>query len=71
MVQQAADERAPHKVARYAEDLADAFHRFYTHAQVLGEDAALSSARYWLCEAARITVAAALAILGVTPRDRM
>ena len=31
----------------------------------------LSVARFWLCEAARITVSAALGILGVTPRERM
>ena len=48
-----------------------AFHGFYTRVQVLGEDRALSSARYWLCEAARVTVAAALGIRGVTPRERM
>ena len=72
VVQQAATDRSPHKVARYAEELADAFHRFYTECQVLDADApALSTARYWLCEAARVTVAAALNVLGVTPRERM
>jgi arginyl-tRNA synthetase len=71
VVARAAEDRAPHRVARYAEDLADAFHRFYTECQVLGEDEALSRARYWLCEAARISVAAALGLLGVTPRERM
>ena len=68
----AADDRAPHKVARYAEELADAFHRFYTECQVIDAEAPeLSVARFWLCEAARITVSAALGILGVTPRERM
>ena len=68
----AADERAPHKVAHYAEGLADAFHRFYTERTVIDTDApAVSVARFWLCEATRITVAAALGILGVTPRERM
>ncbi|HUG85735.1 MAG TPA: arginine--tRNA ligase [Euzebya sp.] len=71
VVARAADERAPHRVARYAEDLADAFHRFYTECQVIGDDHALSSARYWLCEATRVCVAAALGLLGVTPRERM
>lgn len=68
----AAEERAPHKVAHYAEGLADAFHRFYTERTVIDLDAPeVSAARYWLCEATRITVAAALGILGVTPRERM
>jgi arginyl-tRNA synthetase len=71
VVAKAAEDRAPHRVARYAEDLADAFHRFYTECQVIGDDHALSSARYWLCEATRVTVAASLGLLGVTPRERM
>jgi len=71
-VERAAADRAPHRVARYAEEVADAFHRFYTECQVIDADAPeLSVARFWLCEAARITVAAALGILGVTPRERM
>jgi arginyl-tRNA synthetase len=71
VVARAAEDRAPHRVARYAEDLADAFHRFYTECQVIGPDVELSRARYWLCEAVRTTVAAALGLLGVTPRERM
>ncbi|MGI9017436.1 MAG: arginine--tRNA ligase [Euzebya sp.] len=71
LLARAAEDRAPHRVARYAEELADAFHRFYTECQVIGEDPNLSSARYWLCEATRVTVAAALGVLGVTPRERM
>ncbi|AXV08456.1 Arginyl-tRNA synthetase [Euzebya pacifica] len=71
-VERAAADRAPHRVARYAEDVADAFHRFYTECQVIDAEAPeLSVARFWLCEAARITVSAALGILGVTPRERM
>lgn len=71
VVARAAAERAPHRIARYAEDLADAFHRFYTECQVIGPDRTLSVARYWLCEATRVCVAAALDLLGVTPRERM
>ena len=75
-VELAAEHRAPHRVARYAEDLADAFHRFYTECQVIaadhdGDGRELSRARYWLCEATRVCVAASLALLGVTPRERM
>ncbi|MEE8599682.1 arginine--tRNA ligase [Euzebya tangerina] len=70
-VAQAAEQRAPHRVARYAEDLADAFHRFYVERQVISDDVDLSRARYWLCEATRVSVAAALGLLGVTPRERM
>jgi arginyl-tRNA synthetase len=70
-VSYAADERAPHKVARYAEELAEAFHRFYTECQVLSDDEDLTRARYWLCVAARQTLVNALGILGVSAPDRM
>jgi arginyl-tRNA synthetase len=67
----AAAERAPHRVARYAEDLAEAFHRFYTECQVVGSDVDLTRARYWLCVAARQTLVNALGLLGVSAPDRM
>jgi arginyl-tRNA synthetase len=67
----AAAERAPHKVARYAEELAEAFHKFYTDCQVLSEDVELSRARYWLCVATRQTLINALGLLGVSAPNRM
>ena len=70
-VEYAAGERAPHKVARFAEDLAEAFHRFYTECQVVGDDEDLTRARYWLCVATRQTLVNALGLLGVSAPDRM
>jgi arginyl-tRNA synthetase len=67
----AAGDRAPHRIAHYAEGLAEAFHRFYTECQVVGPDADLTRARYWLCVAARQTLVNALALLGVSAPDRM
>lgn len=68
----AAEERAPHRIARHAEGLADAFHRFYEACRVVDRsDPARSRARYWLVEAARVTFANGLRLLGVTPRERM
>ncbi|MGI8574231.1 MAG: arginine--tRNA ligase [Egibacteraceae bacterium] len=67
----AARERAPHRVARYAESLAEAFHRFYTECTVLGEDETLTRARYWLVEAVRQTLVNALGLLGVDAPERM
>ena len=46
----AAVQRAPHRLPRYAEELAAAFHRFYAECRVLADDHALSSARWWLVE---------------------
>lgn len=67
----AAQQRAPHRVARYAEDVAEAFHKFYTECQVVGGDPQVTRARYWLCVAARQTLVNALHLLGVTAPDRM
>ena len=67
----AAAGRAPHRVAHYAEDLAEAFHRFYTECQVIGDDTEVTRARYWLCVAARQTLVNALGLLGVSAPDRM
>jgi len=67
----AAGLRAPHRIAHYAEDLAEGFHRFYTECQVIGDDEDLTRARYWLCVAARQTLVNALGLLGVSAPDRM
>jgi arginyl-tRNA synthetase len=67
----AARQRAPHRLTRYAEELAAAFHRFYGECRVITDDAALSSARWWLCMATRQVLANTLGILGVTAPERM
>ena len=71
----AAQLREPHRVARYAEQLAGVFHRFYDACQILpkaGETAEpLHAARLGLAEATRQTLANALGLLGVTAPERM
>jgi arginyl-tRNA synthetase len=67
----AALQRAPHRLARYAEDLAAAFHRFYGECRVLTDDQALSSARWWLVNATRQVLANTLGLIGVDAPERM
>jgi arginyl-tRNA synthetase len=67
----AARQRAPHKLTTYAEDLAAAFHGFYTHCQVVVDDPALRGARLALADASRIVLARALGLLGVSAPQRM
>ena len=67
----ASTQRAPHRLTRYLEELAAAFHRFYGECRVITDDAALSSARWWLCMATRQVLANTLGILGVTAPERM
>ncbi len=75
VVQTAADLREPHRVARYAEELAGVFHRFYDSCHILpgaGEEVQpLHTARFALAEATRVTMRNALNLLGVTAPERM
>lgn len=75
VVTTAAELREPHRVARYAEELAGTYHRFYDSCRVLpvGDEPVtdLTRARLTLVEAARIALANSLTLLGVSTPDRM
>ncbi len=75
VVATAAELREPHRVARYLEELANGYHKFYDVCRVLpGTETDLEPitiSRLWLCAAARQTLANGLAMLGVTAPDRM
>lgn len=75
VVASAAELREPHRVARYLEDLATAYHRFYDDCRVLPRSdeqvAPIHVARLWLCAAARQTLANGLDMLGVSAPERM
>jgi arginyl-tRNA synthetase len=71
-VAEAAERRGPHRIAVYALDLAQDFTAFYRDCKVLGaEPAELESFRLALSLAARVTIARALALLGVAAPDEM
>jgi arginyl-tRNA synthetase len=71
-VGEAADRRAPHRIATYALELAQAFTAFYRDCRVVGaEPEALESFRIALSVAAGRTIARALGLLGVTAPDSM
>ncbi|MGW0172228.1 arginine--tRNA ligase [Rhodococcus sp. NPDC003322] len=75
VVATAADLREPHRVARYLEELAGTYHRFYTDCRVLpqGDEPAgdLHTARLALCGATRQVLANGLGLLGVSAPERM
>ncbi len=73
VVDRACRERAPHQVTTWVRDLASSFHGFYHDCRVLGEgiDPALTLARLWLAEGARIGLAVALDLLGVSAPTEM
>jgi arginyl-tRNA synthetase len=70
-VHEAAEARAPQKIATWMRDFARVFHSFYHDCRVLSDDAELTQARLWLTEACRIGLANALALLGVHAPDEM
>jgi arginyl-tRNA synthetase len=75
VVSAAATLREPHRVARYLEDTAASYHRFYDSCRVLpmGEEeiSDLHRARLRLVEATRVVLANGLDLLAVSAPDRM
>ncbi|WP_068273569.1 arginine--tRNA ligase [Aldersonia kunmingensis] len=75
VVASAAELREPHRIARYLEELAGAYHRFYGADRVLpqGDEEAgdLHTARLALCEATRQVLGNGLGLLGVTAPEQM
>ena len=75
VVTAAAELREPHRIARYLEDIAGAYHRFYDNCRVLpvGDEEVndLHRARLWLNDATRTVIANGLGLLGVSAPERM
>jgi arginyl-tRNA synthetase len=75
VVSSAADLREPHRIARYLEELAGTYHRWYDNCRVIpvGDDpvAPVNRTRAWLNEATRVVLANGLGLLGVSAPERM
>jgi arginyl-tRNA synthetase len=75
IVEFSALEREPHRVARYLEDLAARYNRWYDQTRVLpqgdGEVEALHHSRFVLNQAASQVLRSGLELLGVTAPERM
>jgi arginyl-tRNA synthetase len=75
VVKAAAELREPHRVARYLEELAGTYHRFYDACRVLPrgdeETGDLHRARLMLVDATRVVLANGLQLLGVSAPERM
>ncbi|WP_404314077.1 arginine--tRNA ligase [Prescottella equi] len=75
VVAKAAELREPHRIARYLEELAGTYHRFYDACRILpqGDEEAtdLTTARLALCAASRQVLANGLELLGVSAPERM
>jgi arginyl-tRNA synthetase len=75
IVATAAELRAPHRVARYLEDLAGSYHRWYDNCRIIpkGDDeiTAVNRTRAWVNEATRVVLANGLQLLGVSAPERL
>jgi arginyl-tRNA synthetase len=74
VVERAADRLEPQQIPHYATEVARALQRFYDACRVISEDKEdlpLSKARLKLVEAARITIARCLSLMGMNAPERM
>jgi arginyl-tRNA synthetase len=76
VIAEAGQYREAHRVARYLEELARDYHRFYDECRILPKGdlelpAELTRARMWLAQAAEVVLANGLGLLGVTAPERM
>ncbi|MBC2324119.1 arginine--tRNA ligase [Listeria booriae] len=72
VVAEAAEKRIPHRIVRFLNDLAAAFHRFYNANKVLdAENKEVSEARLALIKATQITLRNGLTLLGVSAPEKM
>jgi arginyl-tRNA synthetase len=71
VVQDAAERRAPHRVAGYAQEVAADFHVFYKHCRVIGVAAEEGASRLALCLVTRHVIHRCLDLLGVSAPESM
>ncbi len=75
VVRAAADQRAPHFVVFYLQELIGLFHGYYTKykatEKVVSDDAAKTAARLVLCQGLKTVIGNGLAVLGVSAPERM
>lgn len=71
VVREAADRRAPHRIAGYAQEIAGLFHVFYKNCRVIGAEPDVAAARLALCLVSLRVVGRCLDLLGVSAPDSM
>lgn len=70
-VQGVVDNLAPHRLAKYARDVASDFHQFYTECKILVDDPGTRTARLALCLATKTVLAQVLHLVGVGAPESM
>ncbi len=70
-IAEAAQRYEPHRMTRYAREVAAVFHGFYTNCRVLTDDGELTAARLCLVQATLIVLRIVLHLIGVSAPERM
>ncbi len=71
IVLQSAESFETHKITGYLQELAEAFHKFYTFCRILGTEQKLAQARLSLALACKTVIRNGLSLLGVSAPDKM
>jgi len=71
VVQGVIDHLAPHRLTKYARDVATEFHQFYTECTILTEERELREARLALCVATKSVLAEVLELIGISAPETM
>jgi arginyl-tRNA synthetase len=71
IIARAAAARAPHRLTKYSQDIAAAFHQFYHQCRVVSDDEELSFARLTLVDATRQAIKNVLWLIGVSAPQKM
>ena len=71
VVKGVAEHLAPHRLAKYARDVASDFHQFYTECKILVDERDLRVARLSLCVATKTVLAEVLDLAGVSAPESM
>ena len=71
VIEEVVADLAPHHLPHYAQELAQAFHVFYTQCRVLGEAEGVTTARLLLLEATQVALARTLSLMGIEAPESM
>jgi arginyl-tRNA synthetase len=71
LAREAADRRAPHRIAGYAQEIAGLFHAFYKNCRVIGAGPDVAASRLALCLVSQRVVGRCLDLLGVSAPESM
>jgi len=65
------EQKAPHRLIAYLNDVATSFSKFYDQCRIIGEEEDLATARMHLAEATRVVLNNGLKVIGISAPEQM